>query len=98
MTRVEFRSELKIKLEEQGLKLSNDQVRCVIDTFEEVVAETLVKGDDVNLTGFVKFEVKDTKPRQGRNPKTGESIEIPAGVRASAKIGKSLKDRIKASV
>ncbi len=66
-----------------------------LNGFIKVVTDGLISGEEINITGFLKFEVKDTAERQGRNPATNESITIPAGKKVSVKVGKTLKDSIK---
>ena len=65
-------------------------VTAVIDA----ITESLKKGDKVQLVGFGSFEVKKRAARVGRNPKTKESIEIPASVVPVFKAGKALKDAV----
>ena len=63
-------------------------------TFDAITA-ALKDGDKVQLVGFGSFEVKKRAARVGRNPKTKESIEIPASVVPVFKAGKALKDAVK---
>ena len=65
--------------------------RAVHLVFEDIV-KALRNGDKVNISGFGTFAVSERKARTGRNPKTGESIEIPASKSAKFKAGKALKD------
>jgi DNA-binding protein HU-beta len=67
--------------------------RAVNTMFDEMVA-ALKQGDKVNVSGFGTFSVSTRKARTGRNPKTGESIEIAASRAAKFKPGKTLKDEI----
>jgi DNA-binding protein HU-beta len=67
--------------------------RAVNTMFDEVTA-ALRQGDKVNISGFGTFSVSIRKARTGRNPKTGESIEIAASRAAKFKPGKTLKDEI----
>jgi DNA-binding protein HU-beta len=67
--------------------------RAVNTMFDEMVA-ALKGGDKVNISGFGTFSVSTRKARTGRNPKTGESIEIAASRAAKFKPGKTLKDEI----
>lgn len=67
--------------------------RAVNTMFDEVTA-ALRQGDKVNISGFGTFSVSTRKARTGRNPKTGESIEIAASRAAKFKPGKTLKDEI----
>ena len=66
---------------------------AVSTMFDEMVA-ALKQGDKVNISGFGTFSVSTRKARTGRNPKTGESIEIAASRAAKFKPGKTLKDEI----
>ena len=58
------------------------------------VEEALARGEKVQLVGFGTFEVRDRKARTGRNPQTGEEIQIPAAKVPAFKAGKSLKDAV----
>ena len=60
----------------------------------DVMTESLVAGDKIQLTGFGTFEVKDREARVGRNPKTLEAIEIPATRVPQFKASKALKDHV----
>ena len=60
----------------------------------EAVADSLKKGDSVSLVGFGTFTVKDRAARTGRNPQTGEPIQISAARVPSFKAGKALKDAV----
>ncbi|MFN8625681.1 MAG: HU family DNA-binding protein [Candidatus Binatia bacterium] len=67
--------------------------RAVNMLFDDIVA-ALKQGDKVNISGFGTFSVSTRKARTGRNPKTGESIEISASRAAKFKAGKTLKDSL----
>lgn len=71
-----------------------DAARAVDAVFDGITA-SLKKGDKVSLVGFGTFAVRDRAARTGRNPKTGETIEIAAGKTPGFKAGKALKDAIK---
>ena len=71
-------------------KDSEKLVSAVFDT----ITNALVAGDKVALVGFGAFEVKERPARTGRNPRTKETIEIPASRSASFKPGKALKDAV----
>ncbi len=58
------------------------------------IVDAAKRGDEVNLTGFGKFKVKDSPARQGRNPATGESIEIAASRKLGFSPAKQVKDRL----
>lgn len=58
------------------------------------IAEALQAGDQVSLVGFGTFQVKERAARQGRNPQTGETIQIKASKTPGFKAGKALKDAV----
>lgn len=60
----------------------------------DAITEALAAGDKVQLVGFGVFDVKERAARTGRNPKTKETIEIPASKAPQFKAGKALKDAI----
>ncbi len=64
------------------------------DAFEEVVTDVLKSGDEVQITGFGKFYVREQKAREGRNPQTGEKIRIPAQKVPSFSAGNALKKSV----
>ncbi len=66
----------------------------VINTFMDVVKDTLKAGEKVQLIGFGTFECKEYAARKGRNPQTGEAIEIAARKAPDFAAGKALKDAI----
>ena len=67
---------------------------ATLNAFIEVVTETLVKGDKIQLVGFGSFEVRKRAARKGRNPQTKEEIKIPASKAPVFKAGKALKDLV----
>jgi DNA-binding protein HU-beta len=67
--------------------------RAVNQVFDDIVA-ALKAGDKVNISGFGTFAISLRKARTGRNPKTGESIQIAASRSAKFKAGKTLKDSL----
>ncbi len=67
---------------------------ALFDSLSSVIAYYLSEGEDVSLPGLGKFTVKNTTARKGRNPATGEAIEIPAGRKVVFKPSKNLKDNL----
>lgn len=65
-----------------------------LDAVIDSITKTLQKGDNVSLVGFGTFQVKARAARQGRNPRTGEAIQIKASNVPSFKAGKGLKDAV----
>ncbi len=72
----------------------NSAVSAVLDAFESVVTSEVASGGKVALTGFLTFERADRAARTGRNPATGQEIQIPAAKVPKVKIGKSFKDAV----
>ncbi len=70
-----------------------DCVRAVDGVFD-AIADSLKAGEEVRLVGFGTFNVTHRKQSQGRNPRTGESITIPASNRPKFKAGKGLKEAV----
>ena len=64
------------------------------NAFVDVITESLVEGDKVQLVGFGSFEVRKRAARKGRNPQTKEEIKIPASKAPVFKAGKALKDLV----
>jgi nucleoid DNA-binding protein len=64
------------------------------EAFEQVVAEALKGGEEVQITGFGKFSVRERKAREGRNPQTGEKMEIAASKVPAFSAGNALKEAI----
>ncbi len=64
------------------------------EAFEQVVAEALKGGEEVQITGFGKFSVRERKAREGRNPQTGEKRKIAASKVPAFSAGNALKEAI----
>ncbi len=65
-----------------------------VKAFTEIVAEELKNGGKIQLVGFGTFEVSERSPREGRNPRTGETMPIAASKTPKFKAGKALKDEV----
>jgi len=74
---------------------SQATVSSVIDGLFAAVSETVGKGGKVSIPGWLSFETAATAARTGRNPRTGESIKIPAGKRVKVSVGSKLKASVK---
>jgi len=74
--------------------LSKADASKAVDAFMDSVAGALKQGDEVTLVGFGTFTVRDRAARTGRNPRTGETIQIPASKMPGFKAGKALKDSV----
>ncbi|WP_322905563.1 HU family DNA-binding protein [Paenibacillus campi] len=75
--------------------LPKKEATKAVEAVFEAISTALQNGDKVQLVGFGNFEVRERSARKGRNPQTGEEIEIPAGKIPAFKPGKALKDGIK---
>ncbi|MFC0523148.1 HU family DNA-binding protein [Pontibacillus salicampi] len=75
--------------------LSKKDATQAVDAVFESISESLQQGDKVQLIGFGNFEVRERAARKGRNPQTGEEIEISASKVPAFKPGKALKDSVK---
>ena len=73
------------------MELSKKDAQIVVDTVFEATSKALVDGDKVELRGFGSFKTKERKARQGRNPKTGAKVKVPAKRVPFFKAGKDLK-------
>jgi DNA-binding protein HU-beta len=74
--------------------ISKEAARKVLSAFTKEVAKALQEGNQVSLVGFGTFSVKQRAARTGRNPQTGETIQIKAATVPSFKAGKALKDSV----
>ena len=70
------------------------EARKHFEAFEQVVTEALKGGEEVQITGFGKFSVKERKAREGRNPQTGEKIKIAAQKVPTFSAGNALKEAV----
>lgn len=75
-------------------KCTKAQAELILDATLETIQETLQKGAEVKLVGFGTFSRSARKPRQGRNPKTGQTVKIPSAYVPRFKAGKDLKDAL----
>lgn len=87
------KSQLVDKIAE-GAEISKAAAGRALDSFIEAVTDALKKGDSVQLVGFGTFAVRERSARTGRNPQTGQTIQIAAAKVPSFKAGKALKDAV----
>jgi DNA-binding protein HU-beta len=74
--------------------LSKTDAAKAVDAVFAAITESLQKGDEVRLVGFGTFAVSERAASEGRNPRTGDKIEIPASKQPKFKAGKGLKDAV----
>ncbi|MFT0803235.1 HU family DNA-binding protein [Bacillus swezeyi] len=75
--------------------LTKKDVELVVDSTFDVITSALKDGEKVKIHGFGNFEVRERAARKGRNPQSGEEIEIPATKAPAFKAAKTLKDATK---
>ena len=75
-------------------RLSKKDAAAVVELFFEKMSDALAKGDRVEIRGLCSFYVKEYKPYQGRNPKTGENVQVAPKKLPFFKCGKELKERV----
>ncbi len=74
--------------------ISKKDAKTALAAFTDTVVEAVAAGEKISLVGFGTFEAHERGARQGRNPRTGETINIPASKLPSFKAGKAFKDAI----
>jgi integration host factor subunit beta len=91
------KSELINVLESKNSHLSLKDVDFSVNSLLEQMAESLAKGERIEVRGFGSFTLHHRKSRIGRNPKTGESVALPPKYVPHFKPGKELKERVNTS-
>ncbi|MDG2953484.1 integration host factor subunit alpha [Bisgaard Taxon 10/6] len=89
LTKVEIAENLTRKLE-----LNKTEAKAMVESFFEEIRATLADGNDVKLSGFGNFELRDKASRPGRNPKTGENVPVSARRVVVFKPGQKLRARV----
>ena len=88
------KSELVAKMSEDA-GITRATAEKALNSFMAAVSETLAEGDKITLVGFGTFELAERAQREGRNPRTGETIVIPSAKVVKFKPGAKLKDAVK---
>jgi integration host factor subunit beta len=89
-----IRSELVKKLEGENPGLTPEEVERIVDLFFSQIVQRLADGGRVELRGFGAFSTRDRNPRKGRNPRTGEAVDVPAKSVPYFKPGKEVRERL----
>ncbi|MFA5538473.1 MAG: integration host factor subunit beta [Gemmobacter sp.] len=89
-----IRSELVQKIADENPHLTQRHVERIVRTVFEEITSALARGDRVELRGFGAFSVKERDARLGRNPRTGEAVEVEEKKVPFFKTGKLLRDRL----
>ena len=74
--------------------ISKIQAKKTVESFLDTITDSMKSGDKVTLTGFGTFQVQEREARKGRNPQTGETMNIPARKVPKFSPGKGLKDSV----
>lgn len=89
-----IRSELIAKISEENPHLFQRDVEKIVNTIFEEIIEAMARGDRVELRGFGAFSVKKRDARTGRNPRTGDAVDVEQKHVPFFKTGKLLRDRL----
>lgn len=90
-----IRSELLQALAKENPELRIEDVERAVDTFFDEVAEILAAGGRVELRGFGAFSTRQRDARKGRNPRTGDTVDVPEKRVPYFKPGKEMRERLK---
>jgi integration host factor subunit beta len=89
-----IRSELLAELHKDNPELRAEEIEQVVDIFFDEIARRLAEGGRVELRGFGAFSTREREARTGRNPRTGETVNVPAKKVPYFKAGKEIRDRL----
>ena len=81
-------------MKDAGIEVKK-QALAAVDAMFDTIVKTLGRGEEVAITGFGTFKVTKRAARQGRNPATGETIQIAASTKPKFRAGKVLKEAVK---
>jgi integration host factor subunit beta len=82
------------KVAEQSPHISKKDTEVVVNTIFDAMTDALSQGERIEIRGFGSFQVKVREAREGRNPKTGDMVSIPAKRTPFFKVGKELKEMV----
>lgn len=91
-----IKSELIDRLAAENPHLTQKDVEKIVSVFLDQMSDALAEGGRVELRGFGAFSVRSRPERQGRNPRTGEAVHVPAKSVPFFKSGKELRERLNA--
>jgi integration host factor subunit beta len=91
-----IRSELLQALGKQNPDMRGDEIERVVDVFFDEIGKRLAEGGRVELRGFGAFSTREREPRKGRNPRTGENVDVPGKRVPYFKPGKDMRQRLNA--
>lgn len=88
------RSELIFRLQQKHPELRAQDIETAVRLILESIGASLAQGDRVEIRGFGSFNVRSRPPRTARNPRTGETVQVPSRNVPSFKPGKEMRERI----
>jgi len=88
------KAELVEKVSDKVDSLTKKQTEVIINTIFDSIKDALAKGDKIEIRGFGSFKIRSRKQREGRNPKTGSPVSVPAKRVPFFKAGKELKELV----
>ena len=89
-----IRSELIKKLEDENPELKAQEIEKIVDLFFNQIVQRLADGGRVELRGFGAFSTRQRDSRKGRNPRTGETVDVPAKRVPYFKPGKEIREKL----
>ncbi len=89
-----IRSELVQLLADENPQLRASEIETIVDTFFSAIIDQLASGGRVELRGFGSFSTRSRDARQGRNPRTGASVAVPAKAVPYFKAGKEMREKL----
>jgi integration host factor subunit beta len=89
-----IRSELLQELHKDNPDLRADEIEQVVDIFFDEIAQRLAEGGRVELRGFGAFSTRERDARSGRNPRTGETVDVPEKRVPYVRAGKEIRERL----
>ncbi|MBI2610245.1 HU family DNA-binding protein [Candidatus Giovannonibacteria bacterium] len=95
MNKVELASKLWEMHSKSGMDVSKKHSEEVVDFVFDSITEAMKRGEEVSIAGFGTFAVKQRKARQARNPRTGQTVNVPAMKVPKFRAGKGLKEAVK---
>lgn len=78
----------------EDMKLNQKVAKIAVDTIVDTIKQAIVKGERVEIRGFGSFTIRNYKPYKGRNPKTGQLVDVKPKKLPYFKVGKELKEMI----
>ena len=88
------KAELADILVEKVSSVTKNEAKEIVELFFEEIRTTLERGEEIKISGFGNFQLRDKPQRPGRNPKTGEPLTIAAGKSPKFRAGKALTDAV----